>query len=169
MLIDGPVNQQDTIAERLETLLRDFGLMATPASKRLASFNAVTNTYLSVFMLLGGLGIIIGTIGLGIALLRNISQRKQELALYSVLGFQKQFVFKLILAEHSLILFAGIFLGLVASLPVILPLIISPVSSVPWLFILAILLLVFMNGFLWIYFAAKTTIKQNPLQGLREE
>jgi len=35
----------------------------TKTSEKLASFNAVENTYLSVFMLLGGLGVIMGISG----------------------------------------------------------------------------------------------------------
>ena len=74
MLIDGPATKSDTITHRLETLFRDYGMMVTSASARLAAFHAVENTYLSVFMLLGGFGIIIGTFGLGIVIFRNIRQ-----------------------------------------------------------------------------------------------
>jgi ABC-type antimicrobial peptide transport system permease subunit len=169
MLIDGPSNQVDTISQRLESLFRDYGLMTIHASERLASFNAVENTYLSVFMLLGGLGIVIGTIGLGIVLLRNISQRRHELALYVALGFHRKFIFKMILAEHLLILSSGILLGLIASIPVILPLLISRVSSIPWIFICGILMMVAANGFLWIYFPARRILTQNPLVGLLTE
>jgi ABC-type antimicrobial peptide transport system permease subunit len=144
-------------------------LTATKATERLSSFNAVENTYLSVFMMLGGLGVIIGTIGLGIVVLRNISQRTQELSLYVALGFKKQFIFKLILVEHTLILMSGLALGLIATLPVILPLLISPYSSLPWIFISGILLLVLANGFLWIYFPARRILNRNPLPGLRSE
>ena len=169
MLVDGPANQRDTIAHRLETLFLDYGLMATPASERLASFNAVENAYLSVFMLLGGLGVIIGTIGLGIVLLRNIFQRNQELALYHALGFQKRSVFMLILAEHSVILISGVLLGLISALPGILPLLITPANTVPFLVIAVILILVLTNGCLWIYFPARKIIYGNPISGLRTE
>ncbi len=169
MLIDGPSNQCDAISGRLEELFRDYGMMVTPASARLASFNAVENTYLSVFMILGGMGIIIGTIGLGIVLLRNIAQRKQELALYMALGFRKRFIFKLIFAEHTFILVSGMLLGLASSLPVILPLLITPAFTVPWLFIAGILLIVFANGLLWIYFPAKKAMKSALLPALRQE
>ena len=169
MLIDGPIDHRDEIAQRLETLFRDYGLMATPASARLASFNAVENTYLSVFMLLGGLGVIIGTIGLGIIFLRNMTQRKQELAMYVALGFRRQFIFRLVLAEHTLILLSAIFLGVISAIPVLLPLLASPAYSVPWPFISGILILVLANGFLWIYLPARRIIIRNPLWGLRAE
>jgi ABC-type antimicrobial peptide transport system permease subunit len=169
MLIDGPLAQMEPIARKLESLFRDLGMMTTTTSERLASFNAVENTYLSVFMMLGGLGIIIGTIGLGIVLMQNMSQRTQELALYHALGFRNQFVFKLILTEHLLILLSGLMLGLLAALPVILPLLISQVHPVPWLLMSGILVIVLANGFLWIYFPARRIISGNPVSGLREE
>jgi putative ABC transport system permease protein len=169
MLIDGALAEMGPIAQKLETLFRDHGMMTSTTSERLASFNAVENTYLSVFMILGGLGIIIGTIGLGIVLMQNMSQRTQELALYHALGFRNQFVFKLIITEHLLILLSGLILGLLAALPVIAPLLISPVHPVPWLLMSGILIVVLANGFLWIYFPAKGIISGNPLAGLREE
>jgi len=169
MLVDGPPDQQDAIARKLETLFRDYGMMAVPASARLDSFNAVENTYLSVFMLLGGLGVILGTVGLGIVLLRNLVQRRKELSLYVALGFRKNFIFRLILAEHLLILVSGVLAGTFSSLPVILPLLLSPSDTGPWLFTGGILFLVLINGFLWISVPARRIISGNILSGLREE
>jgi ABC-type antimicrobial peptide transport system permease subunit len=169
ILVEGDIRMQDTIAKRLEFLFRDYGLTATPTAGRLASFNAVENTYLSVFMLLGGLGIIIGTVGLGIVLLRNISRRNSELALYAALGFRQQFVLRLILAEHAFILLSGILLGLVSSLPMILQLMLSGAGNVPWVFISVILLMVFLNGLAWIYFPAKKILSALNNNDLRAE
>ncbi|MEI7500098.1 MAG: ABC transporter permease [Bacteroidota bacterium] len=169
MLVDGPAEKSDTIMRKLEALLQDYGVSVTPASERLASFNAVENTYLSVFMLLGGLGVIIGTIGLGIVLMRNIQQRQQELAVYMALGFKKTFIMKCIMAEHLLILFSGVFLGLISALTGILPSMISPVYKAPGLFIMGILFVILVNGSLWIWFPARAMIKKNILTGLRNE
>lgn len=169
MLIDGPSNLTDTIAQRLETIFRDFGLLATPASARLASFNAVENTYLSVFMLLGGLGIILGTIGLGIVLLRNLSQRRQELALYVALGYSRKFIFKMILLEHLLILLSGLVTGLISASPVILPLMISLPDKFPWSFYSIMIAIILINGLLWIYIPARKILSGVPLSGLRAE
>ena len=168
-LIDGPASQMDTIRQSLERLFRDYGMMATPATERLASFNAVENTYLTVFMMLGGLGVIIGTIGLGIVLQRNISQRRQELALYIALGFSKQCVFKLILSEHLLILFSGLFLGIIACVPVLINQLTSPGNVVPLALISTILLMILLNGFLWIWFTTISMLKKDLLPSLRME
>jgi ABC-type antimicrobial peptide transport system permease subunit len=168
-LIDGPAGRLDTIRQSMESLFRDYGMMATPAAERLASFNAVENTYLTVFIMLGGLGIIIGTIGLGIVLQRNISQRRQELALYIALGFSKQCVFKLILSEHLLILFSGLFLGIIAAVPVLFNQLISPGNIVPMALISVILMMILLNGFLWIWFTTASMLRKDLLPALRQE
>jgi ABC-type antimicrobial peptide transport system permease subunit len=59
------------------------------AAERLQSFNEVENTYLDVFTLLGGLGVILGVAGLGILLLRNVRDRKGEIATCLAIGFRR--------------------------------------------------------------------------------
>ncbi|MEI7896236.1 MAG: FtsX-like permease family protein, partial [bacterium] len=169
MLTAGSILQQNTIAQTFETLFRDYGMTAIPASERLASFNAVENTYLSVFMLLGGMGVIIGTVGLGIVLVANIARRRREFALYGALGFSKKFIFRLILAEHLVVLLAGLFLGTFSACAGIIPMLYGPKNNVPWIFITGILLAVLANGFLWIYFPARKIISRNFISGLRVE
>ncbi|NQV02893.1 MAG: ABC transporter permease, partial [Bacteroidia bacterium] len=61
VIVEGSFDKRNEITNRLEQLFVDYGLMAVPASERLADFNSVENTYLSVFMLLGALGVLIGT------------------------------------------------------------------------------------------------------------
>ena len=58
----------------------------TPAVRRLAAFNAVQNTYLSTFQVLGGLGLLLGSVGLGVVVLRNVLERRGELALLLAVG-----------------------------------------------------------------------------------
>jgi hypothetical protein len=169
MLVDGPSAQSSRITETLETRLRDYGMMVTPAPARLASFNAVENTYLSVFMMLGGLGVMIGTIGLGIVLIRSISDRKRELSICLALGLGRKYILKLMIAEHLLLLFDGLLTGLVAALPVILPLLFLPGNKVPWLSISIILSVILLNGLLWIMVTARATVPSEPVSGLRAE
>jgi len=169
MLIDGPAGKSDTIAGRLETLFRDQGMMITTTPARLAAFNAVENTYLSVFMMLGGMGVIIGTIGLGIVILRNIRQRKQEFAIYLALGFRKKSILRMIMAEHVFMLLTGLFIGIISALAGILPSLISPGYTVPALFLSGIILLVFLNGLLWIWLPARNALTQDIMSGLKEE
>lgn len=169
MLIDGSFSNQSAVSETLEYLFQDFGMVITPASQRLAEFNSVTNTYLSVFMLLSALGIIIGTIGLGIVLLRNVAERKTELALYQSLGFTKNLVFRIIFTENLIILFAGIAIGSVSAFAGIIPSLVSPAFHLPAATILVLLGIISANGIFWIYFPLRKALQRNPVGGLRNE
>jgi ABC-type antimicrobial peptide transport system permease subunit len=81
-LIDLPTGSQQTaVTSVLEDRLADFGFDVQSTSERLANFHRVENTYLSTFQMLGGLGLILGTIGLAAVLLRNVLERRRELAL----------------------------------------------------------------------------------------
>jgi ABC-type antimicrobial peptide transport system permease subunit len=169
MLIDGAFAERGAVSERMEYLFQDYGMLVTPASERLAQFNAVENTYLSVFMLLGGLGIVIGTLGMGIVLLRNLTERKQEIALYQALGFRHHFILKLIFAENFFILLAGIGIGTIAAFTGILPSFFSPAFRMPTVFLLALILVILLNGIVWIYFPIKSALRKNLIQALRKE
>ena len=56
-LIDAPSNAVSQVSATLSRALQDVGLELTPAAQRLAQFNAVQNTYLGTFQVLGGLGL----------------------------------------------------------------------------------------------------------------
>lgn len=169
ILIDGAFAKRKEISDRLSYLFQDYGMVVTPASERLAQFNSVTNTYLTIFMMLSGLGIIIGTIGLGVVLMRNLAERKKEIALYQALGFNHKYIFRLIFTEHLFLLFSGIGIGAIAAFAGILPSFFSPTFQLPTTFLLLILLLIVLNGFAWIYFPIKTSLKKNLVQSLRNE
>jgi putative ABC transport system permease protein len=169
MLVDGPFSLRQTINDELEHIFRDYGMIVTPTSQRLDEFNSVQNTYLSVFMLLGGLGVIIGTFGLGFLLIRNLMDRQQELAIYFALGFRKNYIIRLLTVEHLLILVSGIGIGIVASLPVIFPMLLSSAAEIPFGFLAMILGLIFITGFLWIIFPVRSAMKKNIIEVLRKE
>jgi len=169
MLVDGPYEPRKEIGARLETIFQGYGLMLIPASERLAAFNSVENTYLSVFMLLGGLGIILGTVGLGIVLLRNLLERKSEIAIYLALGFTRKSIQHLLVTEYLFLLMTGVVIGLISALAGIMPSMTSPSFKTPEAFLIIIILLILFNGFLWIYFLAKKATKMDLLGALKEE
>jgi putative ABC transport system permease protein len=169
LLVDGPFSKRKAIGDELEYVFRDYGMVATPASRRLDEFNSVQNTYLSVFMLLGGLGVIIGTFGLGFLLIRNILDRQNELAIYRAIGFRKNYILWLLTAEHMLILVSGMVIGIIAGLAAIFPALISPVSQIPVVFLSSILSLIFITGFLWIIFPVRAAMKKDIIAVLRKE
>src|SRR5205823_1837634 len=79
-LIDTKPENGMQVTRLLEQSLSDYGFDVSPTSDRLASFHRVENTYLSTFQTLGSLGLILGTAGLAAVMLRNILERRRELA-----------------------------------------------------------------------------------------
>lgn len=94
--------------------LADYGLEVTPTAERLAAFQAVENTYLSIFLVLGALGVMLGSAGLGVIVLRTVAERRGELALLQAVGWRRGAVLRLLLAEHGLLLGAGLACGVAA-------------------------------------------------------
>lgn len=117
----------------LETALQPFGIDAEQVSRRLADFLAVQNTYLSTFQMLGGLGLLVGTFGLAAVMMRNVIERRSEIALLRAIGFRSSKIFWLIAAENTLLLFWGLVVGTGSALIAMLPHLKSTGADVPWL------------------------------------
>lgn len=161
--------KNDKQVQIIEDDLEDYGLITQKSNERLAAFYSVENTYLNMFMLLGALGVMIGTIGLGIVLLRNMIERKKELALMKALGFEQKSILKLILVENLFLLVVGILSGILAAAVGMLPSILSDAFSMPIGFVLQVMLAIFIFALISIYIPAKLAMKQNLIESLKEE
>ena len=169
-LIEGAPEEAKIIQEELELSFRDHGWQMQLAAERLATFNSVENTYLSIFLILGGLGLIIGTIGLGIVLARNLLSRKKELGLMLALGFPKPLLSKIIAIEHFFLLLLGVGIGILSSTLASLPSWLNPnIDISPWpVFILIGLL--FLTGMGWILTSIRLFLKKERMvMELKEE
>lgn len=153
----------------LEDDLQDYGLIVQKANDRLAAFYSVENTYLNMFMLLGALGVMIGTLGLGIVLLRNMLERKKELALMKAIGFEQKAIFKLIMLENLFLLIVGLASGALAAVVGMLPSLFSDAFSMPLGFVLQATLAILVFAIISIYIPAKLAMKQNLIESLKEE
>ena len=88
----------------IEKELQPLGVDATVAAERLASFHRVENTYLSTFQALGGLGLLLGTIGLATVMFRNVLERRRELGLLRAVGYDRAGMTVMIVAEAGFLL-----------------------------------------------------------------
>jgi hypothetical protein len=80
------------LSARLEEQWADYGFDATTTGERLAGYLVVENTYLSTFQTLGGLGLLLGVLGLAVVMVRNVLERRGELALLQAVGFGRRAV-----------------------------------------------------------------------------
>ncbi|MBS3820490.1 MAG: ABC transporter permease [Phycisphaerae bacterium] len=120
-LIDAPPKRAQQVAEVLTRRLADAGLSVTPAVERLGQFAEVQNTYLRIFSVLGGLGLLLGSGGLAVVVLRNVLERRGELALLRAVGYTRGSLRRLIVGEHLLLVAAGLVIGGVAAGVAIMP------------------------------------------------
>ena len=168
-LVDTPPEAVEEIADNLVWAMQDQGLDLVQTSARLAEFNTVQNTYLSIFLILGSFGLLLGSVGLGIVVWRNVRERRGELALLRAVGFSGKSVRTILLSEYIPLLIAGIFLGIFAALLATLPSLLTPGAEIPYPTILIILIIVGVNGSLWTYLAALLATKANLIDALRKE
>ena len=144
MLVDTPSNQAERVSAAIENGAADLGADATPTAERLAEFHTVENTYLSTFQTLGGLGLLVGTVGLAAVVLRNVLERRRELALMRAVGYRPADLFTLVLSENLVLLITGLVVGTVCALVAIAPAASDRGARIPlnrqsWLLLLAVL------------------------------
>ena len=138
----------DSTVQTLESGLSEYGLDAESALTRLQNFQAVENMYLTTFEVLGGLGILLGTVGLGVVLLRNTLERRGELATLRAFGYRRSTLAWMVVAENAWLLLIGLTIGTLAGLIAVAPHLITGGIRVPWGSLAAILLAVFGVGLL---------------------
>ena len=169
-MVDAPAGARaGEVAALLEGALEDYGFDAQPTTERLAEFHRVENTYLSTFQMLGGLGLALGTLGLGAVLLRNVLERRRELALLRAVGYGRGHFALMILAENALLLLCGVTTGALAALVAIAPAVTERGGRAP-VFALGVLLLTVVAAGLAASLLATLAALRSPLiPALRSE
>jgi putative ABC transport system permease protein len=168
-LFDVPEGKAEQVSRKLAARLQDYGLALVSAEKRLQKFSAVQNTYLSIFQLLGGLGLVLGTIGLGLVVLRNILERRGELAMLKAVGFTKAKITRMVFYEHWGLLLAGLLFGLIAALLAVKPALASGGGRVPYVSLILVVAAIAVSGILWIRVATALALRGEMLDALRNE
>jgi putative ABC transport system permease protein len=172
-LIDAPDVGTPEAAAQLsgvfERELATFGFDAVAASERLEAFHRVENTYLSTFQSLGGLGLLLGTIGLAAVMFRNVLERRRELALLRAVGYDRVRVTQMILSEAMLLLGAGLGAGVLSAALAIGPAWFARGGGGPGSTLLILLAGVVIAGILSSALAARAALRGNVLEALRAE
>jgi ABC-type lipoprotein release transport system permease subunit len=152
----------------LEDQLSDFGFDAVSTSERLASFHRVENTYLTTFQTLGGLGLVLGTLGLATVLLRNVLERRRELALLRAIGYNPGHFELMVITENAFLVCCGLVTGVACAMLAIAPAFAARGGHFPTLS-LWMLVIVFVTGLLASVAATIAALHSPLLQALRAE
>jgi putative ABC transport system permease protein len=154
----------------IEDGMADLGARVTGTAERLAQFHRVENTYLSTFQTLGGLGLLLGTFGLATVLLRNVLERKRELALLGAVGFRPAHVMTMVVAENVLLLGAGLASGALSAALAIAPAVAERGSRLPFTSGSAVLMIAVLGtGLLSSVLAMRAATRMPLLASLRSE
>jgi len=168
-LIDSPRRAAKRVAEELSRSLEDFGIEVVPAERRLAEFSAVENSYIAIFQMLGGLGLLLGSAGMGIVLMRNVLDRRAELALLQAVGAPLALIRRVVLWEHLGLLLFGIGGGTAAAFLALSPRLQASANVIPLASLGLTMLAVMMNGYLWTWLATVISLRQPFIEALRNE
>ena len=157
------------VSAQLEERFADRGLDATRTADRLAGYLVVENTYLSTFQTLGGLGLLLGTLGLAVVMVRNVIERRGELALMQAVGFGRGSISWLVLAENGFLLVFGVIIGAATALLAVAPQLINGQAEPPWLSLSVTLLVILAVGLIAGAAAVGATIRSPIVAALRGE
>jgi len=169
LLVDAPAQRAGAIADAIEAGASDLGADAMPTAQRLEEFHAVENTYLSTFKTLGGLGLLLGTVGLAAVLLRNVLERRRELALLGAVGFRRRHIFAIILSEQVLLLVWGLAIGTACAIAAVLPAMREHGGQLPAAGAALLVVAVFAAGLLSSAMATRAALRTPLLEALRSE
>ncbi|MBL9152429.1 MAG: FtsX-like permease family protein [Verrucomicrobiales bacterium] len=165
---DGPATAT-RVAEQLTRMLGDRGLEMIPAWQRLNEFNAVQNTYLSIFSTLGGLGLLLGTVGLAVVVGRNVLERRGQLGLMQAVGFTRRSLARMVLDEHWFLHVLGVLLGIAAAVVAVLPKLLSQSAALPYGLLIGINAAILIGGLVFCAVAARLVLRGPLIEALRSE
>ena len=169
LLVESPRKDTEALSAEIENALATYGADATPSAARLAEFHRVENTYLSTFQMLGGLGLLLGTIGLAAVLLRSIFERRRELALLRALGYEEKHFFVMTLMENALLLGGGLLAGTSCAIVAILPAASAQGGRFPTIALAILLGVLFLVGIAVALISTRAALREAVLEALRSE
>jgi len=167
--LDVPAERVEETAKEISRSLQDRGLELTLTSRRLAEFQAVENTYLSIFQALGGLGLLLGTAGLAIVVARNVLERRREFGLLEAVGFRAGQLRGLVFAEHRWLIVFGLGVGLASALLAVWPQLSDRSGGFPWREVGVLAAALAVGCVFWTWIATRLALRGSQLPALRSE
>ena len=168
-LIEAPPDRAAEISAGLEDRLADYGVDVVESRARLASYHQVENTYLATFQALGALGLLLGTLGVGAVLARNVVERRREWGLLRAVGYEPGDLRRLVVSESVTLVAGGIAIGATSAAVAVTPALLERAQQLPWLSLAAVLAAVFVAGLLASLAALRIAVRTPVVGALRTE
>ena len=145
------------------------GVTVTTAQERLRLLGSVESAYLDIFLVLGGLGVVLGVAGIALVILRGVAERRGELALLAAVGLPRRAVRRLLAAEYGALTLAGLGVGVVPALVAIQPAARSLGGALPWQAMTGVVAGLFGCAALCVALAAQAAAHGSGPEVLKEE
>lgn len=168
-LIDAPEDMTSEVVATFGRRFDRFGLDTIPAVDRVLEFYTVESTYLAMFLVLGGLGLAIGSIGMAVVVMRNLFERRGELAMLQALGFGRGPVYRALFSEYGTLMLAGLAIGGLAAVVSMVPAILSANTDVAFATQAKLAVLVVVTCGACMGLAIVMGFKKDDADALREE
>jgi putative ABC transport system permease protein len=140
MLVQTPESSGQAVKQALSQALANYGLKLDFCNDRLKEFNSVTDSYLTIFLMLGGLGLLIGLFGMLLVIRQGITGRAAEVSTLLAIGFDAGFIRRQLFRESMIVPLYAVVAGTMAALVAVASAI-PAVSLFTWTTMLVILIL----------------------------
>lgn len=161
--------QPSAITTHLEDRLSDFGVDVIDTHERWAAYHQVENTYLATFQALGSLGLLLGTIGLGAVLARNVLERRREFGLLRAVGYSPANIRSMVVSEGLALVGGGLLLGAGCAIIAIVPALRDRAQSLPLASLSGVLIAVLLTGVAASLFAIRLTNRDAITSAIKSE
>ena len=101
--------------EILSTAMSEYGLNIQTMKERMDMFFEVTETYLIIFLTLGGLGLLLGIFSLMIIVRKNLTAQAATIRQYRAMGFSERLIGQLLMRENLLVPLYAVAVGATGS------------------------------------------------------
>ena len=108
------------------------GVTVESTEARLRLLGSVESAYLDMFLVLGGLGVVLGAAGVALVILRGVVERRGELALLGALGLPRRTAVRMLTAEYGALVLSGLAAGTVPALIAVQPAARALGGQLPW-------------------------------------
>ena len=109
-------SEKEAVKMLLSQALNEYGVRVTTTNERLKQFNSVSDTYLTIFMTLGGLGLLLGIMSFIVVIRKSLASRRKEIDLYKTLGFTNDKISQTLYKENLLVPLYAITTGVISAL-----------------------------------------------------
>jgi putative ABC transport system permease protein len=104
------------VAKALEIEFASYGLRTYVVRDLVKDVMDTTSSVMQLMEIFLGMGLVVGTSGLGIITIRNVAERRQEIGVMRAIGFQRDMILKSFMLESSFVSLLGIILGVIFGL-----------------------------------------------------